>query len=253
MNTMLALEQSTDVSSAAVMRGNALLSERSWTEAGTRHQKLFVTLPDLLKEASVSADAIDRFAVGLGPGVFSGLRISLSTARALALPGRRPVYGVSSGEALAWDAFRKTGSPFITVVGDARRRRFWYARFHLVDRTVAQLAPYSLIPADELASVLDRDVLVVTPHWDRIGKELLKHKHKATLLESTLAPTARTVAERVLDRLARNQPTDALQPIYMHPPVFVEPRVPQPPVSIPGPSYSPNTVSKSTVMRGLTA
>jgi len=226
MNTLLAIEQSTVNGSAVIMKGGTVLAEQAWTEPHARQQQLFARLPELFTAASIGPEAVDLLAVGLGPGIFSGLRTSLSAARALALPGHRPVYGVSSGEALAWDTARRTGAISVTVIGDARRHRFWYARFTIAKTHPTLVAPYALVSVDAWHSILTPGTVVVTPHWERIGKELLKHKEAATLIEESRMPGARDVAELVLGRLERNEPTDELKPIYMHPPVFVEPRFP---------------------------
>lgn len=226
MSIVLAMDQSTTTGSAALLQGNVVLAERSWEETGIRHQQLFVVLPELLAAASLSPEAIDLFAVGLGPGTFSGLRISLSAAQALAIPGDKPVYGLSSGEAIAWDVLGKTGASSVVVLGDARRHRFWYARFRNEAGRPAMVAPYALVPINEVASVLEKGSVVVTPHWDRIGAELATHAHGVTLMENAVVPQARTVGELVVDRIDRNQPCDELKPIYMHPPVFTEPREP---------------------------
>jgi len=223
MNTLMAIEQSTVNGSAVLMQGQTVLAERSWAETNARQQQLFARLPELFSAASLAPEAVDLFAVGLGPGIFSGLRTSLSAALALALPGQRPVYGVSSGEAIAWDTARRTGATSVTVIGDARRHRFWHARFAIPRTHPTLVAPYALVSVDEWHSILVADTVVVTPHWDRIGNELLKHKGSARLIEESRMPAARTVAELVRGRLDRKDPTDDLKPIYMHPPVFVEP------------------------------
>jgi tRNA threonylcarbamoyl adenosine modification protein YeaZ len=224
MNTLLAIEQSTVNGSAVLMSGRTVLAGQSWNEVQARQQQLFARLPELFAAASLRPEAVDLLAVGLGPGVFSGLRTSLSAARALAIPGRRPVYGVSSGEVLAWDTARRTGARSVTVIGDARRHRFWYARFAVAPTRPTLAAPYALVFADAWRSILTPGTVVVTPHWERIGKDLLAHKASAALIEESRMPTAGVLAELVLGRLERNEPTDELSPIYMHPPVFVEPR-----------------------------
>lgn len=226
MNMLLAIEQSTVNGSAVIMSGGTVLADRSWTQANARQQQLLVRLPELFAAASIEPDAIDRLAIGLGPGIFSGLRTSLSAARALALPGQRPVCGISSGEALAWDTARRTGATTVTVIGDARRHRFWHARFAIAKTHPTLVAPYALVSADACGSILLPGTVAVTPHWEHIGAELLKHRNAVNLIEESRTPSARILAELVMGRLGRGEPMDELKPIYVHPPVFVEPRFP---------------------------
>lgn len=57
-------------------------------------------IDELLKEARISVADLDALAVGIGPGGFTGLRIALSFAKALALSIGRPLLGVSSFDAV---------------------------------------------------------------------------------------------------------------------------------------------------------
>jgi tRNA threonylcarbamoyladenosine biosynthesis protein TsaB len=78
--------------------------------------RVLLDVDDMLREAELEARDLDRIAVGTGPGSFTGLRMGLSTARALAFSLDLPVAGVSTLEALA------AGSPGALPVIDARRR-----------------------------------------------------------------------------------------------------------------------------------
>jgi tRNA threonylcarbamoyladenosine biosynthesis protein TsaB len=72
------------------------------------------TIRTALDEAGVRLDEIERLAIGTGPGSFTGLRIALSYAKALALAQRIPIVGVSS-----YDILEPEGAepPVYTVVG----------------------------------------------------------------------------------------------------------------------------------------
>jgi tRNA threonylcarbamoyladenosine biosynthesis protein TsaB len=88
----------------------------------------------LLRQAGVRMAHLDRLAVGTGPGSFTGLRIGLASARALALALDLPVAGVSTLAALA------AGAPGALPVVDARRREV----FTLVGGAPAVLPPSEL-------------------------------------------------------------------------------------------------------------
>ena len=77
-----------------------LLVERSWV-AGYRHgEELLVRLETLLADKLVELDTVAGIVVGTGPGAFTGLRVGLATAKALAYARTIPIVGVSTGEAL---------------------------------------------------------------------------------------------------------------------------------------------------------
>jgi tRNA threonylcarbamoyladenosine biosynthesis protein TsaB len=223
---ILALEQSTPTCSLALTRDAEVLASRTWTEDRGRNQQLFAELPPALEDAGVQIADIEAFAVGLGPGSFTGLRTAVIAARAFALPEHRPVIGVSSAEVLATEILSETGMESVTIVGDARRRRFWTARFPEAAALPSPRQGFRLVPASELAKALTGDAAVVSPDWDRIGDDLATATPPgAVLIREPRYPTAITLAElarRAADSPAEQKPP--LAPIYLHPPVFVPPR-----------------------------
>jgi len=227
----LAIEQSTAFSSVALLSDETLLRETSWTETRARQQHLFSVLPEFFNATSVKPDSIDAFAVGLGPGSFSGLRVSLSAARALALPGDRPVLGVASAEALAWRLSVEKEAPSIVILGDARRRRLWFVQFEASGDGLRMAKPFSLVKLKETADLVDKGTIVATPDWDRIGADLQASvSSEVTLIRERVVPTARSVGLLSLRSPNVKQvsdPTDPISPIYLHPPVFVKPRFAQ--------------------------
>jgi len=84
--------------------------------------KLMPLIAAVLERGSTAWTEIDRIAVGLGPGTFTGLRIGIATARALCQARQIPLVGISTLESLAYGA-RAQAAPFAVVVAviDARR------------------------------------------------------------------------------------------------------------------------------------
>jgi len=87
--------------------------------------RLLPMIAELLARAGGGWEAVDRIAVGIGPGTFTGLRIGIATARALAWAREIPLLGVSSLQALAAGATRpgsgRDGARVVLAVVDARR------------------------------------------------------------------------------------------------------------------------------------
>jgi len=107
----LAFDTATDVSTAALVDDGEVLGERT-----TRTVRLLEDVDALLRQGGARARDLDRIAVGVGPGSFTGVRIGLATARGLALALDLPVAGVSTLDALA------AGAPGAVPVIDAKRR-----------------------------------------------------------------------------------------------------------------------------------
>lgn len=106
----LAFDTATEVATSALVRDGEVLGARR-----SRAVRILADVNDLLAAAGVSPDGVDRIVVGTGPGSYTGLRIGLVTARALALSLSVPVAGVSTLAALA------AGTPGAQPVIDARR------------------------------------------------------------------------------------------------------------------------------------
>jgi tRNA threonylcarbamoyladenosine biosynthesis protein TsaB len=107
----LAFDTATGVATSALVDGDEVLGERV-----SRAQTLLEDLDALLRQAGAHPSDLDRLAVGLGPGSFTGVRIGLAVARGLALSLDLPGAGVSTLAALV------AGAPGALPVVDAKRR-----------------------------------------------------------------------------------------------------------------------------------
>ena len=221
----LAIELSSKMGSIALLKDDAVIAEEKWGCTWFNSQDPFQLLPRLLETCAVAIDQVDVFVPGIGPGSFAGTRVAISAARAMALPGGKPVFGQSSGQALAVDVQRETGSRIVVVVGDARRDQVWYAHFENAGNEARMTRAWSLQPADRLRDILPEHATVVSPEWSRLARKLKEAcPSTCTLIEQDRFPAAGTLGTIALRRLAAGEPPGALSPIYLHPPVFVEPR-----------------------------
>ncbi len=136
----LAFDTATAVATSALVDGDEVLGERV-----SRAQTLLEDIDALLRQAGARPADLDRLAVGLGPGSFTGVRIGLAVARGLALSLELPGSGVSTLAALA------AGAPQALPVIDAKRREV----FTLVDGEPRVLAPQELPLAGGVVCVGD--------------------------------------------------------------------------------------------------
>lgn len=120
---------------------------RAVEDIGRGHaERLFAIIEQALDEASLSFDDLDRLAVCVGPGSFTGVRVGVSAARGLALALSLPVVGVTSLEALAVDAPR--GEPLLVAL-DARRGEVYTQAFDRNGRAEGEAAVLSIEAACE--------------------------------------------------------------------------------------------------------
>ena len=141
----LAFDTATAVATSALVDTGSnghleLLGERV-----SRAQTLLEDVDALLRQAGAHPSELDRLAVGVGPGSFTGVRIGLAVARGLALSLDVPGAGVSTLAALA------AGAPGAVPVVDAKRREV----FTLLDGEPRVLAPQDLPLEEEAVCVGD--------------------------------------------------------------------------------------------------
>lgn len=111
----------------------------------------------MMTEAGLSLDSVDRIVVGVGPGGFTGLRIGISTAMALAQALGVPAIGASSLEALALGAVDHVApGSLVAPVIDARRREIFGALYRSTgDGGLDELvAPGAFVPQDFATAVI---------------------------------------------------------------------------------------------------
>lgn len=120
---------------------------------GRRHaETLAPAIEFICRQAGVALREVSVVAVDIGPGLFTGLRVGVATAKALALGLRVPMIGLSSLDLLAFGV-RQTSRLIVTVI-DARRAEVFYALYRSVPGGVQRLDGPHVSSAEELAAEL---------------------------------------------------------------------------------------------------
>lgn len=148
---LLSLDASATASAAVVHRGE-ILAHWASTETNTHAEVLTPAVQRVLQEAGVEPADLGGVAVGVGPGPFTGLRVGLVTAQALGFGWDRPVHGVMSLDAVAWEAAQdawRVGVEEFVVATDARRREVYWAHYASVGGQFQLLhGPFVTAPAE---------------------------------------------------------------------------------------------------------
>ena len=112
---ILAMDTATMVSSVAVADDKRLLAELIVENKLTHSETLLPNVEQVLKLAGVKREDLAAIAVSMGPGSFTGLRIGLAAAKAIAYGLNIPLVGIPTIEGLAWHY----PVPGVTVAGSA--------------------------------------------------------------------------------------------------------------------------------------
>jgi tRNA threonylcarbamoyladenosine biosynthesis protein TsaB len=150
---LLAVDTATRRLAVAVLRGESVLAESSAESERPHSETLLPAIDRVLGEARIGLGALGGFAVSVGPGSFTGLRVALSTLKAFAFGDARPVAAVPTLAALAATAGDAAGP--LAALLDARRGEVYAAAWsggpvagEGAPRAIPPDLPALLLPAD---------------------------------------------------------------------------------------------------------
>lgn len=159
---ILSLETTTRLGSIAILRGNEILAEKTGDDKSSQSSKLLSDIGELLQKCGLTLKEIELIAVAVGPGSFTGLRIGLSTAKALAKALTIPIVGVSTLEAAA-DSYQFEGKVCATL--PAGKNEFFVQCFkkdnQIVAQPLTQIEICSFSDLTETATKINPDVVFV--------------------------------------------------------------------------------------------
>lgn len=173
------------------------------------------------KQARIELSEISVVAVDLGPGLFTGLRVGVAAAKAMAYALDVPMIGVSSLDLLAFPV--RFTSRLIVAAVDARRGELFYAFYRQVPGGVQRLGDHRVGSPDDLASELmasGEECLLVGDGAVRY-REVFDGLKKCEIVEEGFSyPSAGSLVLLAHARALREQwvkPWD-LQPLYLRKP-----------------------------------
>jgi len=125
---ILAIDTTTEACSAALLSGDALFARAE--EPGRGHgERILKMVDEVLTEGGVPLSSLDGIAACIGPGAFTGVRISVAVAQGLAYGAGLKVVPISSLEALAFERMRR-GATHVLACLDARMNEVYWACYH---------------------------------------------------------------------------------------------------------------------------
>ncbi len=219
---ILALEFSCAQRSVALLEKSdspEAIVEYEVIETGDRSGKPFAMIEEALSRSGTEREQVERVAIGLGPGSYTGIRAAIALSQGWQLATETPLQGVSSAECIAAQAQLEGLTGSIAIVVDAQRGEFYLGLYELTQTDRREVTPLRLASA--------KDVLEHQERGDKlVGPEVLNWFPKGR----TIFPRAATLARLALCQ-NRFTPGEELQPIYLRAPSFVKA---PPPRMVPG-------------------
>jgi tRNA threonylcarbamoyladenosine biosynthesis protein TsaB len=186
---------------------------------GKRHAETLVpAIQFLCAQTRVELSEISAIAVDIGPGLFTGLRVGVATAKAMASALKVPMVPVTSLDLLAFEV-RWSPRRIVSVV-DARRGEVFYAFYRQVPGGVQRLSEMRCASPEELCSEIQatgEEVLAVGDGALRYREELTE-LHKVEVEDAGLAyPSPAALVQLAHSKAVREDFVNAwdLQPVYL--------------------------------------
>ena len=215
---LLAIDTATSQVSVAFGRDGRVLGEVR-IDGGRRHAEQLAPAIDFLRgELGLELSQLAGIAVGTGPGLYTGLRVGVTTARTLAQALAIPVVGISSLDLVAYP-WRVTHRKVIAVL-DARRREVFSAGYWPVPGGLQRDGEYAVGSPDAVAAEIIAsgvEVLVVGDGALAYAESFAGLDHTECIGAAGAAPSTTALIELATARFVREEFTtaDALVPMYL--------------------------------------
>lgn len=149
---ILGLDTATPVTTVALATEEQVLADMAVTGERTQAERLIPLIADAFDRAGVGVRDLDGIAVGIGPGLFTSLRIGVVTARMLAQVLDVPLVSASSLEILAESLAYSTR--LVVSVIDARRGEVFAAFYRAVEGELTEVSPPRVLKPEALGAEL---------------------------------------------------------------------------------------------------
>lgn len=218
---ILAIDTSQKTVSAALLADNVIRAD-IFVDGGRHHSEtLLPVIEEVFRLAGLEPDAMDLFAVTIGPGSFTGLRIGATTIKGLALATGKPVVGVSTLDVLALNATPE-GKHMICPMLDAQKNQVYTALYNPTKGPgMEKIREERIVAVDSWLQELEADILFLGDGAVRYSPVIHgRFSSAARIAEGHLNHVkAAAVAFLARDKFERGEQLDLLTftPCYLRP------------------------------------
>ena len=230
--TILAFDTSGPHCAAALLIGGKIVASRFEPMTRGQAERLFPMLDEVMGEVGAVWEELEAIGVGVGPGNFTGIRISVSAARGLALSLKKPAIGVTSFEALRGPARFADPAPSIVSLPASRKGKDVLIQYFKGGKP--QGAPQELAifgtdaenpefqPLPGIAPVFGHECAAVD--WALHGSN--EAGCSGALVFGDSYPISHAIAQVAALKLACNNALPRPAPLYIRPPDAAPPSTP---------------------------
>lgn len=215
----LSLETTGRLGSVAIGQDGQLSDEKTFSAPLRHNAELFDSILELLKKIGKQANQISHIYISIGPGSFTGVRISVTVAKMMALANSCKVIAVNTSDVIALNVTDERIMKIATII-DAKRGQFFIAVFERKNNSWEKILPDCMMTPDEFKDKFDNEPISL------LGEGLLYYAKKfetnnIRILEDKFwSPKASNVFKLGTQLTEEEKFTDpvALVPLYIRKP-----------------------------------
>ncbi|OQY07610.1 MAG: tRNA (adenosine(37)-N6)-threonylcarbamoyltransferase complex dimerization subunit type 1 TsaB [Fusobacteriia bacterium 4572_132] len=212
---ILGIETTTKIASIAIFDSEKGIISEITLQAKINHSDtLMKAINGLFEFSGIKKEEIDKIAVGLGPGSFTGIRVGLGTAKGLAYSLKIPLVGINTLDILVQNVM-KTDKTIVPLI-DARKTRVYYAIYKYEGDKIKKIEDYGVEHLEKILENRNLEKIIFTGRGSVVYKELLKEKFGEKLNFTSLSNSflrASHLAELAVDKKEDN--IYELEPFYL--------------------------------------
>jgi tRNA threonylcarbamoyladenosine biosynthesis protein TsaB len=202
---VLGIETSTPQTTVALGNERGIIGAALLSGSQAHHEVVVPNIEHLMRWSGISVSQIGGVAVGLGPGLFTGMRVGIATAKTLAQVLSVPIAGLASLDVVAFSV--RYCRRLICATIDAKRGEIFYAFYQPVPGGVTRLSEFEVGSAARLVADLEalpQDILLVGNGGLVYRREIEEAGNHVEFASATYAfPAATSLVELAIPRFQR--------------------------------------------------
>jgi tRNA threonylcarbamoyladenosine biosynthesis protein TsaB len=217
---ILSVDTATAYQSVAILDEAIVLAEVSRDAEGSHAKSLLLSIDEALRTAGLALSDLDGFALSIGPGSFTGLRVGLATMLGFRTIVGKPIVTVPTLEALAWN-LRSFRGRICPILKSRKNEVYWACYEWLSDHRLHRLIPEQVASPDEVAASLPYPVVLMGDGCEAHGHaiRMLLGERAGLVSEApgdAMRPSAVSVALAARERFVlRRFAGDGVAPLYI--------------------------------------
>lgn len=212
---VLGIDTSGYANAVGVVDGDKILADSTYAAKTDSLEQIVANIESTLQSAGLALEDVEGIGLGLGPGSWTGIRVGVTVGKMLAFSAGKPVCGVPTLEALAYQA-RGESRLVCAVISVGTRDAVYASLYRPENNAVSRIGEYYVGDVKGLTALLTRPAVLVG-NGSQVYARILKQESGINIKAVEAAPGGASIACLTSRRLERGDRDDVLSltPLYL--------------------------------------